>query len=396
MQSETDKHSKYFYRLLDAYHKKFRDIISMGGTSSSKTYSELQLLLYIAKKRDEKKKPVSISIVSESLPHLKLGAIKDFKNILKARDEYNDDNIHHTEHRYYFGESYIEFFAADIGKATGPRRDILLLNEVNNIPRQVVQDLTQRTSETVFYDFNPTAEFWIVDDVFSLPDDQMILLKSNHLDNEFLPESLRRIILQRAERDPNYKRVHIDIEFGANEGVIFPDFTLIDDMPGDATSYGMDFGFSNDPTTIVDVRFNNGEIFVDLLLYRTEMTNQDIIRFLKTLNIARKEVIADSAEPKSIREIELAGFHIIPSIKGEDSIRTGIDLIKQYKLNITKRSVELIKELRNYQWAKDRNGVTLNKPVDMFNHAIDALRYNVAYRKMGAVKAPKVWIPGNR
>lgn len=382
-----------FDKNIEAFYEGYRRIINQGGTSSSKTFSILQLLLHIAIKYPD----TSISVVSETMPHLKRGAIKDFETILKADGLYRDKHINRTDHQYFFNSSTIEFFSADSpGKVTGPRRNILYLNECNNIPYDRVIEMELRTDGTIFYDYNPVQDFWISDKVLSLPDSERKLIKSNYLDNDSLSDSIKREIQMRADRDPNFKKIHIDVEFGVYEGLIFTGFEMVDEMPGEAISYGMDFGFSNDPSTIVDVRFNNGEIFADLLLYRTEMTNQDIIRFLKELNVGRKEIIADCAEPKSIREIELAGFHIIPSIKGEDSIRTGIDLIKQYKLNVTKRSVELIKELRNYQWAKDRNGVTLNKPVDMFNHAIDALRYNVAHRKMAAVKAPKVWIPGRR
>jgi phage terminase large subunit len=192
--------TRYFERLIKAYNSGYRRIVSMGGTSSSKTYSELQLLYQIAIARHLKKRPVVISVVSESLPHLKLGAIRDFEGFLRRKGLYDDSQIDHTNHKYYFGDSFIEFFAADIGKATGPRRNILLLNEVNNIPLPVVRELVQRTDETIFYDFNPTEDFWISEEVFTLPSREFILLKSNHLDNDYLSPAIRREIeLRRIE-----------------------------------------------------------------------------------------------------------------------------------------------------------------------------------------------------
>jgi len=368
----------YYTSLLEKNKKAFdsgvRRIVNQGGTSSSKTYSILQLLLFIALQRT---KPTSIHVCSETLPHLKLGAIKDFETILKASNLYNEKQINKTDLKYHFGNNYIQFFSADApGKVTGPRRDILYLNECSNIPYNVVSEMEIRTNECIFYDFNPVADFWISEKVLQLPSKEFILIKSNYLDNEMLPDSVIKDIELKASRDPNFKKIHIDVEFGTYEGLIFPNITLVDSMPEtDRQKYGMDFGFTNDPTTLVDVRLNDGKLWIDELLYQTQMTNNDIIKFIKSLNIGRKEIIADSAEPKSIREIELAGINIKPSTKGADSVRRGIDLINTYPINVTKRSLNLIKELRNYKWKVDRNGNSLNEPIDSFNHLIDPSRY---------------------
>ena len=362
----------------------------MGGTSSSKTFSELQLLHQIASKRNARGKPVSISVVSESLPHLKLGAIRDFENWLKKIGQYDEKQIDFTNHIYWFGDSFIEFFAADMGKATGPRRDIILFNEVNNVPRSVVIELSQRTNETIFYDFNPTEEFWITDEVFSLPESEFILLKSNHLDNEFLPDAIRKDIVMRAERDPNYKRVHIDVEFGSSDGLIFPEWKLCDKMPETSQRiYGMDFGFTNDPSTLVDIRLQNGELWVDELLYERGQTPEQLDQFLK-LNADRKyDVIADNSEPQMIDYLFRKGHRVKPCVKGKDSITTGIELIKQYPVNITKRSVNLIKERRSYRYAVDKNGVSHNEPqVGQADHAIDAFRYGVMQMVSGVTRSP--------
>lgn len=357
-----------------AFDAGIRRIVNAGGTSSSKTYSILQLLLIIAL---ERKKPTSIHVCSETLPHLKLGAIRDFETILKGAGLYNEKNINKTDLKYHFGSNYIQFFSADSpGKVTGPRRDILYINECCNIPYNIVSEMEMRTSECIFYDFNPVADFWISEKVLNLPSNEFELIKSNYLDNEMLPESITRDIELKAARDPNFKKIHIDVEFGTYEGLIFTKFNLVDEMPPTLREvYGLDFGFTNDPTAIVDVRFNNGELWFDEMIYRTQMTNQDIIQFYKTID--NKKIIADSSEPKSIEEIRRSGINIEGAIKGSDSIRRGIDLMQSYPINVTKRSINLIKELRGYKWAVDRAGKQFNTPIEINNHCIDAARYGV-------------------
>lgn len=368
------KTTTVFKKTIMAFNSGVRRIVNMGGTSSSKTYSNLQLLLLIAQKRDN----CSISVVSETLPHLKLGAIRDFESILKADGLYNEAHINRTDHTYHFGSSYIEFFAADQGKATGPRRNILYLNECNNIPYTIVSELEQRTDQTIFYDFNPSAEFWILDKVFALPSQEYSLIKSNYKDNEYLSESIRREVELKASISENFKRIHIDVEFGNYEGIIFPDWKMCDTMPdSNKRAYGMDFGFTNDPTTLVDVRYQDGQLWADLLLCKTGLSPEGINDEFKGISPDRRfEIIADNNEPRMIDYLFRKGYNIKPTIKGPDSIRIGIELIKQVPLNITKRSVELIREVRGYKFKQDKNGVFLNEPASgQSDHAIDALRY---------------------
>jgi phage terminase large subunit len=372
------KVTKLFSKNLQAFNSGVRRIVNMGGTSSSKTYSELQLFERICD--DRRDEGVVITVVSESLPHLKQGAIKDFEIILKNLGAYNPRHINETDKIYSFGNSEIQFTSADIGKATGPRRNILLLNECNNIPYKVVSELEQRTDEVIFYDFNPVAPFWMEEKVLSLPSKEFVLIKSNLYDNDYLPDAIRHEIELKASRDPNYKRIHIDVEYGSAEGLIFPSFTLIDDdkFPVGNNGYGMDFGFTNDPTTLTDVVIIGDDLYCDERLYQTGMTTPDIIRSLRSFNIGRKEIEADSSDPRMIEEIRRAGFNIFPAPKGPGSIEHGIDSMKRYNLHVTKRSVNLIKELRNYKWKEDSSGRVLNEPMDFWNHCIDGIRYRVA------------------
>lgn len=387
------KCTRVFSKNLKAFNSGVRRIVNAGGTSSSKTYSILQLLFLIANKR-QKDNGCLISIMSETMPHLKMGAIRDFEQILKAENMYNEANINFSDHQYYFGKSIVEFFSADTpGKVTGPRRDILYVNECNNIPYKLVEQAELRTRQQIIYDYNPTAPFWIIDKVMNMPSEEYQLISSNYLDNSELPESVRHEIALKAQMDPNFKRVHIDVEWGFLEGLIFSNWTQVDKMPDtDKQAYGMDFGFTNDPSTLIDVRVQDGEIWVDELMYKTSMLNTDIIREMKGIGVTREKIIADSSEPKSIREIELAGFNIRGAVKGTDSVRNGIDLLKSYKINVTKRSVNLIKELRNYKWRQDKSGALLQEPIDAFNHCIDPLRYVCEELLRRKVVAPSAWI----
>lgn len=333
------------------------------------------MLLYIAMKRGGS--GVAISVVSETLPHLRLGAMRDFEKILKGEGLYDESRINRADHLYRFGKSYIEFFSADSGKATGPRRNILYLNECNNIPYTTVEELEQRTDELLFYDFNPTADFWITSKVFTMPANEVTIIKSNYLDNQFLSPAIVREIQYKASVNENYKRIHVDVEFGVSEGLIFTNWRLCDRMPEtDKRSMGADFGFTNDPTTLIDIRVQGGELWLNECLYRTGMTNPEIANFIKEEELLGRSIIGDSSEPKSIEELSRMGIKIRGANKGPDSVRKGIDWMKSFThINITKRSVNLIKEFRNYKWKADRNGALLNEPIDIFNHGIDAVRY---------------------
>ena len=346
-----------------------------GGTSAGKTYGIIPILIdkAIRHKKD-------ISIVSESMPHLRRGAMRDFKKIMQATGRWIDGNFSKSLSVYSFASGgSIEFFGVDQpDKLRGARRSILYINECNNVPFEAYQQLSIRTSDEVWLDYNPTSEFWVHKDVIDDPD--VDLLRLTYKDNEALAPAIIQEIEKAKEKAKdskywaNWWRVYGLGLTGSLEGVIFDNWTLIDALPAESKllSIGLDFGYTNDPTAIIAVYYHNGMRIVNEMCYKTGMVNSDIAAMLPK-NVT---VWADSAEPKSIEEIRRKGIDIRPVKKGKDSINFGIQLMQQQNYLITKSSTNLIKELRSYCWDKDKNDNTLNKPIDDFNHCIDALRYN--------------------
>lgn len=377
-----------------------------GGTSAGKTFGILPILIDQAARTPG----LEISVVSESVPHLRKGALKDFLKIMKATGRYNDANYNRTLLTYTFANgSYIEFFSADQeGKVRGPRRHILYINECNNIPFDTYHQLSIRTSGVIWLDFNPSNEFWYHTEMGDDPDFEELIL--TYKDNEALSESIIREIEKakaKAYFDPdlelpdllnasnikncywhNWWKVYGLGLVGTLEGVIFTNWKQVDDIPREARliGYAIDFGYTNDPTTLVAAYHWNGETIWDELIYQTGMTNGDIANMMKSLGVKSTDtIIADSAEPKSIAEINRYGFKIQPADKGPDSVNFGIDVLQEEEFLVTKRSTNMIKELRKYMWDKDKTGKTLNKPVDAFNHCIDPMRY-LATAKMSKQK----------
>lgn len=359
-----------------------RLVINQGGTSSSKTWSILQLLLHEAIERDG----LVISVVSETFPHVRRGAMRDFIMILHGIGIYDPAMHDKTNSTFHFGSSFIEFFGADSeDRVRGPRRDILFLNEVNNIKQSTFDQLEVRTKERVYLDYNPTHEFWI-HEIMTYRNDYDYI-HSTYKDNDLLDERIVKSIEQRMHKE-NWWKVYGLGKLGVLEGVIFKNWKMVDQFPKDCIDiiYGLDFGFTNDPTAIVKIGFYDGQIWLKEILYETDMTNQEIGKLIKAQGIS-ETIIADSAEPKSIEEIYRMGIDIRPSDKGKDSVRFGIDILLGHRLCVTKSSVNLIKELRNYTWDKDKNGENMPKPIDLFNHLIDAMRYGVVHRLARKKKA---------
>jgi phage terminase large subunit len=354
--------------------------IVQGGTSSSKTFSILPLLITHAMQTPY----TEISVVSESIPHLKRGAVKDFVNIMVMTGNYRDAQFNKSDLKYKFlNGSFIEFFSADQpDKLRGARRHVLFVNECNNIDFESYNQLSIRTRDFIYLDYNPTQEFWAHTELINDPDSDFVIL--TYKDNEALDAAIVKEIEKAKEKAKtskyweNWWMVYGLGQVGSLDGVIFSNWSSIDQVPANAKliGYGMDFGFTNDPTTLVGVYQYDDSLIVDEKIYRQGMLNSDIIREMSRLGINKSDKIyADSAEPKSIEEIYRSGFNIKPVLKGADSIKFGIQILQEHKLFVTKESTNLIKELRSYTWDKDKTGKSLNTPIDDYNHAIDALRY---------------------
>lgn len=362
-----------FSRNLEAYNRGVRYIVNKGSTRSSKTYSALQLLFLIG---ELSARPRTISIVSESMPHLKKGCIRDFKDILQREGKWSAKNWNATDKIYRVNNSMIEFFSADNpAKVHGPSRDILYVNECINIDYEVYRQLAIRTTETIFLDCNPCFEFWLDEKVLTQPD--ALLIHSTYRDNEFLSEAqVKEIESNRADHD--WWQVYGEGLTGSRQGVIVQNWDIVPHLPDTYKKrwLGIDFGFTNDPTAIVDMRLSDGELWIDELLYHRSYDNLMIAAHLSKLNIPQHNpIVADCAEPKSIREIAAHGWKVEPAQKGRDSVSTGISILNRYKKHITQRSVNIINEYRNYRWLIDEFGNATNTPIDRFNHSIDAQRY---------------------
>jgi phage terminase large subunit len=378
MNENTTYTSNVFSRNLKAYNnKKISYIVDQGGTWSTKTYSILQLLHQIAIRS---KKPKLISIVAESIPHLKRGAIRDFEKIIGPGFNFNDRNK--SDMTYQFGNSTIEFFSADNpGKVHGPRRDILMLNEANNIPWPIAKQLFLRTRQKIFIDYNPVSEFWAHTEI--IPMKETAFIHSTYLDGlDFIPKRiLETEILAMKDKDPNWWKVYGLGEVGTLDGLIYK-FELIDEYPKniDRERIGLDWGYSNDPTTAIKVGLVGDTLYLDELVYEKGLQNNILSQRLLDAGLRKgyDHIIADNEDPKSIDDLSGMDWWIEPCIKGAGSLMAGINKVKEFKLMVTKRSLNLIKELRNYQWAVDKlTGKSLNKPIDKWNHGCDAARYGL-------------------
>ena len=353
-----------------------------GGTAASKTISILVFLIDYAQTNQNE----VITVTSESYPHLSGGAIRDFKNIMVAHNYWDENSWNETKHIYIFPTgTIIEFTSFDkFGKAHGPRRDILFLNEANNLPYNIVDQLITRTRKIVFMDWNPTNEFWFYTEMQGKRDD-IDFITLTYLDNEALDDATRKEI-ESHRNNKNWWLVYGLGQLGELEGKIYKDWAIIDEIPHEArlVRRGLDFGYSNDPTGIIDIYYYNGGYIWDERLYQKQMSNSDIASFVKNLPEYQKLIIADSAEPKSIDEIKSYGLTILPSQKGQGSVNQGIQYVQEQRISITSTSLNLIKEYRNYMWKADKDGKILNEPEDGNNHLMDAGRYG-----MESLRPPK-------
>lgn len=362
-----------------------------GGTSAGKTISILQILIDYA----QSTKGELISVVSESFPHLRRGAMRDFLNIMQSQGYFKDDAWGKTDYTYTFETgSRIEFFSADQpGKVRGPRRDVLFVNEANNIPYEAFDQLRVRTRKTIWIDYNPVSEFWWYTEV--MPHNDVDFVTLTYKDNEGLDQAIIEDI-ESHRHNKNWWLVYGEGKLGEVEGRIYTDWQIIDDIPHEARleRRGMDFGYSVDPTAVVDIYYYNGGYIWDEQLYRKGMSNKQVADFVNNLEHPETLVVADSAEPKSIDELHMYGVNILPAQKGPGSLTQGIQYVQDKRISMTKRSVNLIREYRNYMWMYDRDGkpVSPNKPEPGNDHGLDAGRYGMESLQ-STDKEPEVRIP---
>lgn len=352
----------------------YRYIIHEGGTRSGKTHSLLTTLYHIVNAKGG-----LASVVSETFPHLRKGAIRDYKRILESQKIWDEKKWNKTDSVHTIADSSIlEFFSADTSdKVHGPERDYLFLNEAQNIDYEIARHLFVRTKKTIFIDFNPTREFWAHTELRNDP--KTLWIHSTYLDNPYLtPEQIAEI-----ERNKNNKAwwsIYGEGIIAESESQIYTGWQLIDEIPHEARleRYGLDFGYTNDPTVIIAIYKYNGGIILDEVAYQTGMKNKMIADTLN--NLPKALVIADSAEPKSIDEIAGYGVGILGATKGPGSVNRGIDYVQTQRISITKRSVKTIKAYRNYLWTRDKDDNIINEPDDSiheWSNSMDAIRYGL-------------------
>lgn len=357
-------------------------IINQGGTSSGKTYAIEQVLFCLAAENEKQ----IITVVGQDIPNLKSGALRDAQTIHSESDILKClvKNYNKTDRIFEFSNgSIIEFKSYDNAQdAKSGKRDYLFVNEANGIEWDVYTELALRTKKRIYIDYNPNTGFWVHERLIGRENVQLFI--SDHRHNPFIEDAFRAKIEALKSEDLELWKVYARGLTGKISGLVFNNWHICETIPTDAKliAAGLDFGFTNDETGCLLVYKQNGELWVDEVLYETRLTNTDIARKLQDAGISKStEIIADSAEPKSIEELKRLGWHVTGAKKGADSIKNSIDILKRYKINVTRNSVNLRKELGKYKWKSDKSGKTINQPIDAFNHLIDPLRY-VALNKL--------------
>lgn len=365
---------------------KARKKVIPGSSSAGKTIAILIILIDMCTKRHN----LEVSVIAESIPHLKRGALKDFLKIMKATGRFNASRYNATDRKYTFANgAYMEFFSPE--SVIGSRRNVLYINEANYIKYDDYHQMAIRTSDEIFIDFNPANEFWAHTEVARESNAEMITL--TYLDNESRPSNVDEefaIALEKAAKEEsqglpitsywrNWCEVYVHGRTGNLQGVIFNNWDQIDEVPNiPFIGSGLDFGFTNDPSALIAVFVKGKDIYLDQLIYEPGLITSDLVAKFPVVGVTIQDpIIADSANPMNIAEIKRSRYSIEPAKKGQDSIKVSIDKLQEYKIHITKRSTDLIKEFRSYRWKVDASGKSLNEPIDFMNHGIDAVRYVV-------------------
>jgi phage terminase large subunit len=347
-------------------------IVNQGGTRSGKTYNIILFIIFYYCLRNNGK---TITICRKTFPALRATVLRDFINILREHDLYSEDKHNKSSSEYNLFGNLVEFISLDQPvKVRGRKRDLLFINEANELYWEDWQQLLFRTSEKIILDYNPSEEYhWIYDKI--IPREDTDFLKTTYKDNPFLEEALIKEIERLQYTDEQYWQIYGLGEKGISKATIF-NYVECNQIPEDAefVSMGMDFGFTNDPTALVSVWKKESNLYIKELLYRTMMTTGDIHSYFKQ-TITNELIYADSSEPRIIEELRRMGWKIRASLKGRDSVNAGIDLLKRFKIHIHKDSANAIQEFRNYKWKEDKTGKLTNTPEDKNNHITDAVRY---------------------
>ena len=366
------KQPKTYYDFKSAGDKRIQ--IHQGGTRSGKSFSILTCLCELCYLNPESQ--MVITVVRKSFPSLRGSILRDFIEILEREGWYDEKYHNKTEQTYSLWGNTFEFISADDSqKVRGRRRTLAFLNEANELDYEFYQQIALRTTGIpsglgIIMDYNPSDEYsYIYDDI--IPRDDAVFFRTTYKDNPYLDRATIAEIERLKEADPNYWRIYGLGERGVNQAAVFT--WEVGEIAGKRIGTGLDFGFTNDPTAVIDVYQDGNTLILHERLYSTGLTNPDIGEELDKLNV--ETIIADSAEPKSIEELFRLGHNVKPARKGPDSIRQGIDIMRRHKLLVTADSTQLQKELRAYRWEQDKNGRNLNRPVDKDNHGIDAVRY---------------------
>jgi len=346
--------------------------LEVGGTRSGKTYNVLLwIILHYCQHHENK----TITICRKTFPAVRATVMRDFLEILKRMDLYDEQHHNKSNHEYKLDSNLIEFISLDQPqKVRGRKRDLLFANEMNELTFEDWQQLVFRTTDKIVGDLNPSDEYhWIWEKLEQREDVE--IYNTTYLDNPFLDDSIRSEIELLKDTDENYWRIYGLGQRAISKATIFK-YTEIDSIPDDAqlVAYGMDFGF-NDPTTLVATYKKDHNLYFKELLYRSKMTTEDIHQYLKGVEVLGM-TYADSARPEIIEQLRRYGHKVMKSYKGANSVLAGIDLLKRYKLHVTKDSENMIKEFRSYKWKEDRAGRITNVPEDLHNHTLDAARYS--------------------
>jgi len=344
-------------------------IVNQGGTNSGKTFAIIQVLFKLAYEQPGQ----VITIVGQDIPNIKSGVLRDALSIYSSSKQLmaRIKSYNKSDRIFKFKNgTIIEFKSySDAQDAKSGKRDYLFVNEANGISWDIYSELALRTRKRIYIDYNPNANFWVHEQLLGKPGVQLII--SDHRHNPFLQGDIGKKIESLKDTDHERWKVYARGLTGKISGLVLDNWHICEAIPPGAKliAAGLDFGFTNDETGCVEVYKQNGELWIEELIYETGLTNPDISRKLSDTGVSKRtEIIADSAEPKSIEELRRMGWRITPARKGADSIKLSIDILKRYRLNITRKSINLREELGRYKWKSGRTGRILNEPEDKWNH----------------------------